>query len=138
MAKVTFTEEDVNRSKVVEEAKWVPCEFVAYKEKTANTDGSALYVYSFKALSEKEKGMTFYAQFSEKAMGMMKNFVIAMGKPFNTKVSLDTETIIQKGQKIMLYVKPVEYNGNMKNEVKDFRPFGSETKSENQASAEKK
>lgn len=131
MAKITFTEEDVNRSKVVEEAKWVPAEFVSYKEKAANTDGSALYVYSFKALSEKEKGMTFYAQFSEKALGMMKNFVIACGKPFKIGTSLDPETLINKGSKLMLFVKPVEYNGNMKNEVKDFRPFG-------EASAEKK
>lgn len=132
MAKVTFTEEDINRGKVVDEAQWVPAEFVKYDEKAAKTDGSALFVYSFKPLSEKHKGMMFYAQFSEKALGMMKNFVTATGKPFKVG-ELDTEKIIQKGQKIMLYVKPVEYNGNMKNEVKDFRPFGSET-----ASAEKK
>lgn len=125
MAKVNFTEDDVARGKVVDEAGWIPVKIEKHEQKVAKTDNSALFVYHGKALDGKYKGTIFYAQFSEKAMGMMIPFVNATGVKVGPKglSGFDTESPV--GKTMEFYVKPDVYQGKPKNNVADFRPTGS-------------
>lgn len=127
MAKVRFTEEDVNRGKAFDEPAWVRVEITKHEEVPAKTDGSKLWKYQYKVLEGKYKGSTIFDQFSEKAMSFMINFAKATAGPdvIGPKGSLKDFDTDQKGKTLEVYVKPEPYEGKMQNKVKDYRPVGA-------------
>ncbi len=124
MAKVNFSEDDVNRGKVVEEANWLGVK-VEKHEQVADKDGAALFKYRARVLDGKYKGLVLFTQFSEKAMGFAIPFARAGGAIVGPKglQGWDTESAV--GKTMEWYVKPGVWNGKAKNDVEDYRPVGA-------------
>lgn len=125
MAKVNFSEDDVNRGKVVEEAGWLPAKIEKHEEVAAKTDGSKLFKYRARVLEGKYKGMVLFFQFSEKAMGFMIPFAKAGGANVGPKGLAGYDTEANVGKTMEFYVKPGVYEGKAQNDVSDFRPTGA-------------
>lgn len=125
MAKVTFTEEDVNRGKAFDEPAWVPVKVLKHEEVAAKTDGSKLFKYRYQVLEGKYKGSTLFDQFSEKAMGFMIPFAQATGAAVGAKGLAGWDTNDPVGKTLEVYVKPEPYEGKMQNKIKDYRKTGA-------------
>lgn len=125
MAKVNFTEDDVNRGKTVEEAGWLAAKIEKHEQVADKKEGAALYKYRARVLDGKYKGMILFFQFSEKAMGFAIPLAKATGSQVGPKglAGWDTESVV--GKTVEFYVKPGVYNGKAKNEVEDYRPVGA-------------
>lgn len=125
MAKVNFTEDDVNRGKVVEEAGWHAAKIENHKEEPDTKEGAPLYKYRARILDGKYKGMVLYFQFSAKAMGFAIPLAKATGAAVGPKglAGWDTESVV--GKTVEFYVKPGMYNGKAQNDVQDYRPVGA-------------
>jgi len=118
MARVTFTQEDINRSKLVAPG-WYPLKVTKFSEEQAGTDGSALYVYECKITSGPFKDVPLRYQVSEKAMGMGVDFVEACGFPVQAGVPLELEKCV--GKDIEGFIQRGEYNGRPQNQLVQFR-----------------
>lgn len=125
MAKVNFTEEDVNRGKAVEEAGWYPVKVTKHEEVPAKTDGSKLFKYRYQILEGKYKGKTVFDQFSEKAMGFMIPFAKATGTNVGPKGLSGWDTENPVGKSLEVYIKPEVYEGKLQDKCKDYRALGA-------------
>ena len=126
MARVTFSQEDINRSKLVAPG-WYPLKVTKFQEDQAGTDGSALYVYEVKINAGPFKDVPMRYQISEKAIGMGVDFVEACGFPVQAGVPLELEKCV--GKDIEGFVQRGEYNGRPQNNLVQFRkPKGIEAK----------
>lgn len=118
MARVTFTQEDILRAKLLP-PNWYSMIVAKYQEDVAGTDGSALYVYEIKIDGGPFNGVPIRYQISEKAQGMGIEFFEACGNEVKIGVSLEYDK--QVGKKIDGFVQRSEYKGRGKNEIVSFR-----------------
>ena len=118
MARVTFTNEDLLRAKLVPPG-WYPLLVSKYQEDQAGTDGSALYVYEIKVDGGNFNGVPLRYQISEKAQGMGIEFFEACGNEIKAGVSLEYDK--QVGKKIEGFIQRGEYKGRPQNQLVSFR-----------------
>ena len=118
MAKVTFTQQDILRSKLLPPA-WYPMFVKSFSEEQAGTDGSALYVYEIIIEGGSFNGVPVRYQVSEKALGMGIEFLEACGIPVQTGVQIELEKAV--GKKIEGFVQRREYKGRGNNQLVSFR-----------------
>lgn len=120
MARVTFTQDDLLKSKLVSPG-WYSVLVKEYTQEQAGTDGSDLYVYS---IVIDQPGTPFNNvpirfQVSEKALGMGIELFEACGMDVKPGVPLETEKCV--GKKIDGFVQRGEYKGRGKNEFVSFK-----------------
>ncbi|MEX0595359.1 MAG: hypothetical protein WD512_02585 [Candidatus Paceibacterota bacterium] len=126
MPRVNMTQDDLLRSKLLTPG-WYTVFVKDLEEKTAGTDGSALYVYHLR-VEENVKGDKSIAgvplrfQISEKAIGMAMPILAACGWKA-TAGSVELKDCLNKH--IQAFVQRGEYNGRPQNEIVDFRPAPS-------------
>ena len=117
MARITITQENMDRSKIIPPGKYV-VEVDSYEEQQAGTDGSALYVYQLKVIEGTFKGVTMRYQVSEKAEGMGYEFWEACGTKLVAGVNLDPAAFTKK--KCGCFVQRGEYKGKTQNVPQSF------------------
>ena len=118
MAKVTFTNEDILRAKLVP-PNFYPLVVKSFSEEQAGTDGSALYVYDIRIEIGPYAGVPIRYQISEKAEGMGIEFFEACGN--EVKAGIPFEYDKQVGKKMDGFVQRGEFKGRPKNEIVAFR-----------------
>ena len=124
MARVTFTQEDILRSKLVKPG-WYPVLVSKFTEDTAGTDGSALFVYELKIESGSYKDVPLRFQVSEKALGMGIEFVEACGFAVVAGQPMELEKCL--GKHIDAFVQRGEYKFKGNNQAVSFRKRQEET-----------
>lgn len=112
MARVTITQENLDRSRIIPPGKYL-IEVAEYAEEQAGTDGSALYVYGLKINDGPHKGVMMRFQVSEKAEGMGYEFWEACG--LNVKPGSALDPADAKGKKCGCQVIRGEYKGKPQN-----------------------
>lgn len=112
MARVTITQENLDRSKIIPPGKYL-VEVSNYSEEQAGTDGSALYVYELRIAEGASKGVVMRFQVSEKAEGMGYEFWEACGFKVAPGAVLDPASF--KGKKVGCQVQRGEYKGKPQN-----------------------
>lgn len=121
MAKFKITQDDLNRSKVVEPG-WYPVEVKDYTESVAKTDGSTNATIEMGILEGPFKGAVLYRLFNEKAPGFIIPFLRALGVDVpEDGGEFDLSATV--GRRLRVYVKNEEWQGQIKNRVEDFRPL---------------
>jgi len=118
VARVTFTNEDLLRAKLVPPG-WYGLLVKKYQEDQAGTDGSALYVYEIVVDGGNFNGVPLRYQISEKAQGMGIEFFEACGNEIKAGVSLEYDK--QVGKKIEGFIQRGEYKGRPQNQLVSFR-----------------
>lgn len=118
MARVTFSQEDILRGKLVTPG-WYPMLVKSFSEEQAGTDGSALYVYSIVIDGGPFDKVPVRFQISEKALGMGTELIEACG--FEVKAGVPIELDKMVGKKVEGFVQRGEFKGRGKNEIVSFR-----------------
>ena len=119
MTRLRITTDDINRSRILPN-DWYPCEIIEVEEKSAKTDGSLLWVLTFRVISGEYQGAYLYHNISEKAPG----FAIPLFEVFEGVGNVaegDYDPMNLKGKKLLVASSQQLYNGNMKNTVTGFR-----------------
>lgn len=119
MARVTFTNEDILRAKLLP-PKWYPIVVSKYNLEQAGTDGSDLHVYELKVEEGDGKGVPIRFQISEKALGMGVEFLEACGTQVIAGQPVDLGEQ-QVGKKLDCFVQRGEYKGKPQNNPVQFR-----------------
>lgn len=120
MARVTFTIDDILKSKLVTPG-WYKIKVKSHEQQQAGTDGSDLYVYE---LEINQPGTPFHGvlirhQLSEKAIGMGIEFFESCGYEIKAGIALETDKVV--GKECECYIQRGEYKGRGKNEPASFR-----------------
>lgn len=118
MARVTFTQEDILRSKLITPG-WQDLLVKKYSEEQAGTDGSALYVWEIVVEGGAFNGVPIRYQLSEKAMGMGVEFLEACGIEIKPGVAIELDKTL--GKKISGFVQRGEYKGKGNNQLVSFK-----------------
>ena len=117
MARVTITQDNMERSKIIPPGKYIVLVSNATEE-TAGTDGSSLFVYELKVDEGVNKGVAMRYQVSEKAEGMGYEFWEACGFEIKPGVVLDPTSF--KGKRCGCFVQRGEYKGRPQNQPVSF------------------
>ena len=121
MAKLMITPEDLKKGTLVDPG-WYPAKIKNVEEKPAQSDGSQNFNLEFLIEGDsKFVGVPVYRTFNEKGAGFAKNFALACGAVIDEKKGYEVDFSKTIGMKIGIYVKNRLYEGQMKNEVADFR-----------------
>lgn len=124
MGRLTITQDDINRSKILEPG-WYQTEITACEDTLAKSDKSTNTTLSFKVLSGAFKGAIVYRLFNEKAPGfaipLLKALGVEIGEVGESGREFDLDATV--GRRIEVYVKNREYEGQIRNEVVDYRPL---------------
>jgi len=118
MARVTFSQDDILRSKLLPPG-WYPMLVKSFSEEQAGTDGSALYVWSVIVDGGPFNGVPVRFQVSEKALGMGIEFLEASGYEVKAGVPLELDKVV--GKKLEGFVQRGEYKGKPNNQLVSFR-----------------
>ena len=118
MSRVTFSQEDILRSKLLPPA-WYPVLVKSYAKEQAGTDGSDLHVFSLVVETGPFAGVPVRNQISEKALGMGIEFVEACGVPVQAGVAIEFDKLV--GKKLDMYSQRGEYKGKPNNQAVTFR-----------------
>lgn len=118
MARVTFTNDDILRAKLLPPA-WYPLLAKKFSEEAAGTDGSALYVWELIVQGGPFNGVPLRFQVSEKALGMGIEFLEACGIPVLPGQPIELEKTV--GKQIDGYSQKGEYKGRPQNTLVSFR-----------------
>lgn len=118
MARVTFTQQDILRSKLLPPA-WYPILVKSYSEEQAGTDGSALHVWELIVEGGPFSNVPIRFQVSEKALGMGIDFLEACGFSITTGVPVELDKTV--GKKIETFIQRGEYKGRGQNQPTAFR-----------------
>jgi len=125
MGRVTYTEQDIKRSTVLDPG-WYLTEITDVTEKESSGDRSTNFIIDFKVLSSRNpeiNGVPLRRYFNEKVPNFMKSFIeVFAGKVEAGKTYEITRDLVAK--KLMVNVVRGEYNGQPKNECADFAPEG--------------
>ena len=125
MGRVTYTEQDIKRSTILEPG-WYLTEIIDVTEKESSGDRSMNFIIDFKVLSSKNaeiNGVPLRRYFNEKVPNFMKSFIeVFAGKVEVGKTYEITRDLV--GKKLMTNVARGEFNGQPKNEPSDFAPEG--------------
>ena len=116
-----ITPDDLKKGTLVDPG-WYPAVIKNVEEKPSKTDGSQNWNLEFKIEGDsKFNGVPVYRTFNEKGAGFAKNFVTAGGGVIDEKKGFEVDFQRTVGTKLNIYVKNRLYEGNMRNEVADFR-----------------
>lgn len=121
MPKFRLTQEDINRNRLVDPGNWYPVEIVNVYEELSSRGDSMNTKLDMKIIDGPFTGAMLYRTFNEKAPG----YVIPLLKAFGVEIVPDQEydlTALQ-GRRLRVFVKHSEYNGQIRNDVVDFRPL---------------
>jgi len=118
MARVTFSNEDILRSKIIPPG-WYKLLVKSMSEEQAGTDGSDLFVYKNIIQGGNYEGVPLRFQISEKAMGFGIPYLVAGGVDVKPGVAVDLNDNV--GKVIEGFVQRGEYKGKPTNELVDFR-----------------
>lgn len=126
---ITVTAKDALRAKTLK-PMWYPGVVVAYTPKTANSDGSALHVFSIEVNDSGLLTPIKDYQISEKAVSMGKNFLLACGFPKEEweklergeSGAMDIDPNSCVGKHIQVFVSNTMFNNRINNEATDFLP----------------
>lgn len=121
MGVLKISAEDMLRSEVVKPG-WYPVSILDYSEDFAKTDNSVLHVFKAKIADGEFAGVPLRIQFSEKAPGFAKNFILALGGKLG-KEGGDFKMEAAVGKKLKAHVSNQLYKGNMQNVVDDYQPL---------------
>lgn len=126
MARVTFSNEDILRSKLVAPG-WYPMLVKSFEQQQAGTDGSDLYVFTLEIQSPGNpfNGVPLRNQISEKALGMGIEFLEGCGYEVKPGVALELDKVV--GKKVEGFVQRGEYKGKPNNQVVSFRKLKTGT-----------
>jgi hypothetical protein len=117
MARVTITQDNFDRSRIVPPGKY-PIEVTDSKLEQAGTDGSDLWVYELRIIDGAFKGVVMRFQVSEKAQGMGYSFWEACGQKVVVGAQIDPLAV--KGKRCIAFVQRGEYKGRPQNQPVDF------------------
>jgi hypothetical protein len=131
--RVNLTSDDLARGTLVDPT-WYPCEIIKYEEKPAMTDRSTNGISTLKVLAGEFEGATCNYLLNEKALGMGRNFFIALGAKYSMNEKGKKElkgvelTPALVGKKLDVYIaRGTSNKGNDFNDAKDFAPIGTNT-----------
>ena len=121
MAKFRVSQDDINRTKLVEPGLWYNAEVVDVSDELSKAGDSTNTNIKLKILDGTFQGCEVYRTFNEKAPGFVIPFLGAVG----VSVTPDTEYDLDatKGRKLQIFIKQREYSGRLFNDVADFRPI---------------
>lgn len=127
---ITVTAKDALRAKTIK-PQFYEGTVVSYTPKTANTDGSALYVFGIEVNDSGLMVPIKDYQISEKSVSMGKNFLIACGFPKEEWEKLERGEVGAQqidpndcvGKKLKVFVSNTIFNGRINNEATDFLPL---------------
>lgn len=125
MPRITVTPEDLKRSQILE-PDWYPCEVVGYEYSRTKDEKSMNHIYTFKVVHpEDAAGVQLKVWFSEKALGMMREFYEAIsGVKVDPKKGFtidDPNAAVKK--RVDVNVINGSYLGRTQNSVNGFRPY---------------
>lgn len=121
MAVFTFSQEDINRSKLLEPGLWYNVEVTNVEEALSRKgDSMNTFVY-MKVIDGPFTGALLTRTFNEKAPGAAIPFIEALG--YEVKPGVDYNLSNAIGRKLRVFVNHVEREGRILNNVADFRPL---------------
>lgn len=121
MAKFRVSQEDINRTKLVDPGLWYPCKVTGVSEKLSAKGDSMNTTVDLLVTSGPFAGVIFYRLFNEKAPGMVIPFLKAFGVEVVPDEEYDLNATIDRF--VNVFVNHREYNGKMYNDVVDFKPM---------------
>lgn len=126
MPKFNITPEDMARTKLVEPGDYL-MEITKIETKVAKKDQSTNTLVHLKGLEGESLGVPFYSMFNEKAPGFAIPLIKALGGNLDPKKggTFDISNETCKGKKVIGTVVHSEYEGQVRNNVRDFRPATS-------------
>lgn len=129
--RVNLTSDDLAKGTLVNPS-WYPCEITKYEEKPASTDRSTNCISHFKIMTGEFEGAGGNLLLNEKALGMGRNFFIALGAKYTTNergkkelkgIELGPSLV---GKKLDVYfTRGTSNKNNDFNDAKDFAPLGT-------------
>lgn len=120
MSKFRMSEEDINRSKLVEPG-WYNVEVTDCQDAMSKAGDSVNTTLTMKILDGPFKGAILFKLYNEKAPGLAIPLLKALGVEIVPDMEVDLEAT--KGRKVRAYVKNEEWQGVVRNRVEDFRPL---------------
>lgn len=123
MAKITITQDDINRSKVVDPG-WYNVEVMSVTDSQAKSDGSLNTTVELKIIDGTFKGAIVYRLYNEKAPGLAIPFLKALGASINEDGGT-FDLALAVGKRVKAFIKNEDYQGITRNRVEDFQPISS-------------
>lgn len=122
MPKFRITQEDINRTKLVEPGSWYNVKILkVYDEPTKKGDSINTNI-DMQIVDGNFKGAMLFRTFNEKAPGFVIPFVKALtGREPAPDEEYDLTAA--EGRSMKVFVRHREYNGVLYNDVVDFRPM---------------
>lgn len=118
MARVTFSSDDILRSKLLPPG-FYPILVKSFATEQAGTDGSDLYVYEIRVDGGEYSGVPIRFQISEKALGMGIEFLESCGIEVKQGVPVELDKVV--GKKLDGFVQRGNYKGRDNNSLVSFR-----------------
>lgn len=121
MPRVRVSQEDINRNRLLDAGSWYPVEILNIYDEQSSKGDSMNTIVDMKVISGAFTGAFLRRVFNEKAPGMMIPFL----KVFVGEVLPDQDYDLDAltGRQLKVFVKHREWNGQMFNDVVDFRPL---------------
>lgn len=121
MARFRITQEDINRTKLVDPGIWYPCKVTGVSEKLSNKGDSMNTNVDLVITSGPFAGVVIYRTFNEKAPGAVIPYLKAFGVEVVADEEYDLAATVDRY--VMVCVNHREYNGKLYNDAVDFKPM---------------
>lgn len=126
-----FSQEDLNRSRLLEPALWYPCEIIKVHEDLMNMKNKGEVKrtnFDCQVIDGKCKGAIIYVNFNEAYPGFAIPFFAALSGKKVEQMSPDDsyDPKAAEGRKIKIFVTHRDYNGKMYNNAEAFKAIDAE------------
>ena len=113
-----ITQDDINRTMLVEPDLWYPVEVVKVYDEPANKGDSINTKVDLQIIDGRFKGLVVTRTFNEKAPGFVIPYLAAFG--IEAEADVDYDLKATEGQKIRAFIKHREWQGTKYNDAVDF------------------